>query len=62
MSDRNIPTEKDLVAHCIDAQAFYSEKPGLHGPGTAIDLYYVCQLLAKRVAALEAKTALKETQ
>lgn len=52
MSD---PTDVDIVTHCIDAQEFYRQKPGLHGPGTAIDLYYVCQELARRIDELEKK-------
>ena len=43
----------DLVGHCESAVQFYEQRPGLHGPGTAIDLYTVCAELASRVAELE---------
>jgi hypothetical protein len=50
-----VSTEKhvDLVEHCEKAAQFYIERPGLHGPGAAVDLYQCVADLARRVEELE---------
>jgi len=47
--------EKKLSEHCAEAAHFYSESPGLTGAQTMIDLYYVCEKLARKTETLESE-------
>lgn len=42
----------DLVKHGEDAAQFYIDKPGLFGPGAAVDLYHCIADLAREMKAL----------